>query len=273
MSHLGIWAVCENYDGDGDETNDSSLLSVLTISEDSATLTRTNYTNVSCEAGDEEYRYSNTAAITRSGNNYTTVLKTDTYVPLSAEDVTWTNTYSWCGITNWALNVPQSTLGRSCGDEVFYEGDVDNFIAVRNGNFLNIGELSYELAIGTDFTPAGLTLPNGTYAYSDGVSFAALAIVNSGNYSIYRYNLESKVYNVESGSYVSSNNVANFTVTGSTPVGCHSGSGSRRFTTGSLGLTMEFVESNLILFAQKTTFTETQFRNTFLGGGFSSGCF
>lgn len=272
-SHLGIWAVCENYDGDGDNTNDSSILSVLTIAEDSAALTRTNYVDVSCQAGDEDYRYNSTASYTRSGDAYTSILKSDTYVPLSSGDVSWSNANSWCGLTNWVINVPQSTLGRSCDGVILNAGDVETYAIVRNGNTLLTGDTTYELAIGTDFTPAGLTLPNGTYAYSDGVSFAALAIVNSGSYSLYRYNLDSNVYHVETGTYTSSNNVANFNVTGSSPVGCNTGSASRRFTTGSLGLTMEFVESNLILFAQKTTFTETQFRNTFLGGGFSSGCF
>lgn len=136
-----------------------------------------------------------------------------------------------------------------------------------------VGEVTYELAIGTDFTPAGLTLPNGTFAYSDGDSFASLAIINGGSYSLYRYDLASKVYHVETGTYTSSNNVANFTVTASTPAGCNSGSASRRFTTGSLGVTMEFEEDNLVIFAPKVTYTESQFRTAFLGGGFSLGCF
>ena len=271
--HQGIWAVCENYDGNEDGTNDSSIQSILTIAEDSSSLIRTNYTGINCVSGSEEYRYSNTASYTRSGNSYTTVLKSDTYVSLKASDVTWNNANAWCGLTNWVLNVLQNTLGRNCGGETSSYGDVQSFTVVRSGNSLTIDNLTYDLAIGTDFTPAGLTLSNGSFAYSDGVSFAAFAIFNSGSYNVYRYDLVSKAYFIETGTYTSSNNVVNFTVTSSNPSGCISGSASRRFTTGSLGVTMEFEEDNLVIFAPKVAYTESQFRTAFLGGGFSLGCF
>lgn len=273
VSHLGIWSECEDYDGNGDAVNESSILSVATISSDSASLSQTNYTDIGCQSGDEDYRYMNVASYTRKGNVYTTSLQSETYVALSTSDVSYSNTNSWCGLSNWVINVPQNILGRTCDGESSNPGDIETFTAIRNGDSLTIGEVTYVLAIGTDFTPAGLTLPNGSFAYSDGVSFAALAIVNSGSYSIYRYNLDSKTYNLETGSVTSSNNLANFTVTGSSPVGCNTGSASRRFTTGSLGLTMEFEEDDLVIFAPKVTYTESQFRTAFLGGGFSLGCF
>jgi hypothetical protein len=171
------------------------------------------------------------------------------------------------------LNVPQNTLGRTCQGETSNSGDVETYTLARSGNNLTIGELTYELAIGIDFTPAGLTLPNGSFAYSDGANVAIFGTFSAGSYSVYRYDLVSRVYNIESGTYTSSNNVVNFTVTSSTPGGCFSGSASRRFTTGSLGITMEFTESDLILFAQKVSYSESNFRSAFLGGGFSSGCF
>jgi hypothetical protein len=273
VSHLGIWSDCEDYDGNDDSVNDSSLLSVVTLAEDSVALTQTNFGSTGCLSGQEEYRYSNTASYTRNANTYTTILKSDTYVSLSSGDVLWNNNNAWCGYSDWVINVPKNTLGRSCDGEVANSGDVDTYTVIRNGNTLSVGETTYELAIGTDFTPAGLTLPNGTFAYSDGVSFAALAVINSGSYSLYRYDLVSKVYNVETGTVTSSNNVANFTIIGSTPAGCNTGSASRRFTTGSLGVTMEFNEDNLIIFAQKITSTESNFRTAFLGGGFNLGCF
>jgi hypothetical protein len=273
IPHLGIWAVCENYDGNEDGTNDSSLQSILTIAEDSSSLIQTNFTGINCVGGSEEYRYSNTASYTRSGNTYSTVLKSDTYVSLKASDVTWNNANLWCGLNNWVLNVPQNTLGRNCGGVTSSYGDVQSFTVVRSGNSLTIDQLTYTLAIGTDFTPAGLTLPNGSFAYSDGATIAIFASFNSGSYSVYRYDLASKVYYTETGTYTSGNNVVNFTVTGSSPAGCASGSASRRFTTGSLGLTMEFSEIDLILFAQKVSYSESNFRTAFLGGGFSVGCF
>jgi hypothetical protein len=273
ISHQGIWSNCEDYDGNSDSVDDSSILSVLAIGEDSAALTQTNYTDVGCNAGDEDYRYSNTASYTRSGNVYTTILKSDTYVSLSAADVTYSNNNSWCGISNWVINVPRSTMGLDCDGEIANEGDIDTYAISGGGSQITIDSTTYDLAIGTDFTPAGLTLPNGTFGYSDGVSFAALSVINGGNYTLYRYDLASKTYNVESGTYTSSNNVAQFNVTSSTPVGCYSGSADRRFTSGLLGVTMEFEESDLVIFAQKVSYSESNFRSAFLGGGFSLGCF
>jgi hypothetical protein len=271
--HQGIWSACESYDGDENGTDDSSIQSILAIAEDSISLIRTNFTGTNCVSGSEEYRFTSTTSYTRLGNSYTTILKSDTYVPLKASEVASDNSFAWCGLTNWVLNVPQNTLGLNCGGVTSSYGDVQSVTILRSGNSLTIDDLTYDLAIGTDFTPAGLSLPNGSFAYSDGVSFAAFAIFSSGTYNVYRYDLASKAYFIETGTYTSSNNVVNFTVTSSNPAGCVSGSASRRFTTGSLGLTMEFVEDDLILFAQKVSYAESNFRTAYLGGGFSLGCF
>lgn len=272
-SHLGIWSVCENYDGNSDTVNDSSILYVLSIGADSGTFNSTNYKAINCVGGNEGYRFVSTASFSRSGNVYSTVLKSDSYVSLSAEDVSWDNTNSWCGLSNWVINVPRNTLGLNCDGEVSNYGDTDTLTAVRTGNSLTVDDRTYALAIGTDFTPAGLTLPNGSYAFSDGSTFAFFAVINSGNYSVHWYDLASRFYSIETGTYTSSNNVVNFSVTGSSPVGCNSGAVSRRFTTGSLGITMEFVDTDLIIFAQKVINSESNFRSEFLGGGFSLACF
>jgi hypothetical protein len=272
-SHLGVWSSCENYDGDGDTVNDSSNLSLLSIGESSTSFQATNYSSTGCSAGQEEYKVSSSSSYTRAGNNYSLILKEETYVSLSAGDVSWNNTNSWCGKTNWVINVPQSSLGLNCDGITSNYGDTDSATAVRSGDTLSDGDTTYQLAVGTDFTPMGQTIANGSYTFSNGVSFALFAVFNSGNYTVYRYDLENKLYNTETGTYTSSNNVVNFSVTSSNPVGCNTGSASRRFAIGSLALTMEFVAEGLILIAPKVSYSEAQFRSAFLGGGFSLGCF
>lgn len=272
-SHLGVWSNCHDYDGNSDTVNDSSTLALLSIGEDSTAYQVTNYSSIGCTSGQEEYKVSSSSSYTRSGNTYSLILKEETYVSLSAGDVSWNNTNSWCGKTNWVINVPQSSLGLNCDGITSNYGDIDSATAVRSGDTLSDGDTTYQLAVGTDFTPAGQTIANGSYTFSNGVSFALFAVFNSGNYTVYRYDLENKLYNTETGTYASSNNVVDFTVTSSNPGGCNSGTSSRRFASGSLAITMEFVAEGLILIAPKVYYSEAQFRSAFLGGGFSVGCF
>jgi hypothetical protein len=246
---------------------------LLSIGEDSTAYQITNYSSIGCPSGQEEYKVSNSSTYTRSGNTYSLVLKGETYVSLSAGDVSWNNTNSWCGKTNWVINVPQSSLGLTCDGITSHYGDTDSATAIRSGDTLTDGDTTYQLAVGTDFTPAGQTIGNGSYSFSNGTSFALFAVFNSGNYTVYKYDIANSLYNIEIGTYSSSNNVVDFTVTSSSPVGCNTGSASRRFASGSLALTMEFVAEGLILIAPKVTSTEAQFRTVFLGGSYSLGCF
>ena len=50
-----------------------------------------------------------------SGHKTTMNLETLTYTPLSSSDVTWDNSNSWCGETDWVLNTAQSIAGKTCG--------------------------------------------------------------------------------------------------------------------------------------------------------------
>ena len=50
-----------------------------------------------------------------SGHETTMTLDTFTYTSLSSSDVTWNNSNSWCGETDWVLNTAQSIAGKTCG--------------------------------------------------------------------------------------------------------------------------------------------------------------
>jgi len=271
-NHLGVWTVCEDIDNDDDTVNDSSILHVLAIDTSAIGYYRTIYSSTFCNSGSEQYKFTSISSYIRSGNSYTMTLKSETYVSLSAIDVSWNNLNSWCELTNWQLNVPQNILGKTCEGEYSQAGDVSHSTATRNGDILISDELSYNLAISGDLTPRGETLQNGTYAYSDGEKTAIMGAFNNGNYTVYYYDIENREYTTETGTYSSSNNVVTFTASSSNPIGCATGGASRRFSNGSLALTLELAESDLILYAMKVTYTESQFRNEFLGAGFSVGC-
>jgi hypothetical protein len=53
-------------------------------------------------------------------HKFTTNLSDSTYTSLSSDDVSWCNTNSYCGLTNWELNTPQSIAGKTCGSSTYF---------------------------------------------------------------------------------------------------------------------------------------------------------
>ena len=273
QAHKGIWYACYDLDLDSDNVDDMSVQKLFTVGDNSLSTETTYFFVPGCSSGDEEYQITETSTYTRNENSYSLVLREKTYISLTDGDVTYNNNNSYCGLTNWAKDVPQSILGLDCGGTTSDYGDTGSLALNREDDTLTAGDDFYILAVGTDLTPNGQTIPNGSFSYSDGESVAIYAIFNNGSYSVYWYDLVSKVYNYEVGSYTSSNNVVNFTVITSTPLGCISGSKSRRFSSGAMALTMEIEESDNVIYGLKVSYTESQFRDAFLGGGFTTGCF
>jgi hypothetical protein len=272
VSHYGIWEHCENYDGNSDGTNDSSLKRVLTIGDDEMTLLRTNHNTTGCTQGSEGYRFVNRFSYTRSADQYSVTLMSETYVALSDADVAIDNGDSWCGITNWVKNQVRNIIGLTCGGEVANIGDTDSLSLTKSGSTLSTGVISYSLTADVDLSPAGQVFPNGNYIYSDGVNYALYATFSGGSYSLYRYDLVSLTYSRENGAYTSSNNVVTFSVSSSQPVGCYTGTFSRRFSYGSGGIVVEFTEDDFTLIAPKVNDSEALFRSSYIGGSYSLGC-
>ena len=55
-----------------------------------------------------------------SGHQITMTIDTNTFTSLSASDVTWNNSNSWCGETDWVLNTAQSIAGKTCEGDDFW---------------------------------------------------------------------------------------------------------------------------------------------------------
>ena len=149
-SHLGVWGYCENYDGNNDNILDSSVQAYASVGDGSLGVERTNFSGINCPSGSAEYKFVENYTYTRSGNTYSSILQYASYTPLSAGDVSWNNTNSWCGLTNWVLNNPQSILGRNCGGDVVNIGDTSQESIIRNGDTLVTGDTVYSLIVGTD---------------------------------------------------------------------------------------------------------------------------
>ena len=55
-----------------------------------------------------------------SGHKFTMTLSDGTYTSKSSDDVNWCNTNSYCGLTGWELNTPQSIAGKTQGDSTWW---------------------------------------------------------------------------------------------------------------------------------------------------------
>ena len=55
-----------------------------------------------------------------SGHKITMTLSDGTYTSKSSDDVNWCNTNSYCGLTGWELNTPQSIAGKTHGDTTWW---------------------------------------------------------------------------------------------------------------------------------------------------------
>ena len=54
-----------------------------------------------------------------SGHQFTLTLSDITFTSQTSDDVTWNNNNSWCGLTGWEINTPQSAAGKTCGASSF----------------------------------------------------------------------------------------------------------------------------------------------------------
>ena len=72
-----------------------------------------------------------------SGHKLTMTIDTNTYTSLSASDVTWNNSNSWCGETDWVLNTPQSIAGKTCGSTAAWNTNITIYgLYLLDGNKL-----------------------------------------------------------------------------------------------------------------------------------------
>ena len=59
-----------------------------------------------------------------TGHKLTMTIDTNTFTSLSASDVTWSNSNSWCGETDWVLNTAQSIAGKTCGSTTQWSSNI-----------------------------------------------------------------------------------------------------------------------------------------------------
>ena len=87
-----------------------------------------------------------------SGHKTTMNLETLTYTPLSSSDVTWVNSNSWCGETDWVLNTAQSIAGKTCGSTAMWSSNITIYgMYILDGSklFMGLSSGSYPSTVNT----------------------------------------------------------------------------------------------------------------------------
>ena len=87
-----------------------------------------------------------------TGHKFTMTVDTNTYTPLSASNVTWSNDNSFCGESDWVLNTPQSIAGKTCGGGTWWN--------------LNIAIYGMYILDGTKLMPSYQSSTSGSYPSS-----------------------------------------------------------------------------------------------------------
>ena len=87
-----------------------------------------------------------------TGRKFTMTVDTNTYTPLSASNVTWSNDNSFCGESDWVLNTPQSIAGKTCGGGTWWN--------------LNIAIYGMYILDGTKLMPNFQSSTSGSYPSS-----------------------------------------------------------------------------------------------------------
>ena len=72
-----------------------------------------------------------------SGHKLSMNIDANTYTSLSASDLTWVNSNSWCGETDWVLNTAQSIAGKTCGSDLQWNTNITIYgLYLLDGNKL-----------------------------------------------------------------------------------------------------------------------------------------
>jgi hypothetical protein len=270
-TYTGLWAACVNDTGNG-----ISTLYSYSISTNSVVSSYVYYSGLGCQVAGLVYDEKFVSSVTKSGNNYITSLVGVSSTSLSSGDVTYNNTNTYCGYSNWVLNAPKDILSRNCEGNTNSVGDSESYQMVKSGANLLVtgtaGTIEVYPMSSPAFNHAGTAIPDNTYSLFNG-DYAYQFILSGASYTVSVYDIPRGVYYSETGSYSINQNIISFTMASETP-NCGNTPGSSwalYYSPSALALIFKNV-SNDILTAESHPVTALQFRNSYVGSGFVQGC-
>lgn len=272
-THYGVYQACKNFPGEN-----VSRRTIIYTNETLLSEVNTYYSNYDCQEGNQNWDLRYIYSYTRTGNNYRLYVEGMTITSLSSVDLNYNNSNTFCGYNNWVLSVPKNVLGKNCDGDIVNQGDYMDVTAVKSGSTLAVTidsqTTNFTMTGAWDFSTHGQTVANGNYAFFNGTIAAYLVIANN-TYAIAYFDPATKRYFIEDGTFSSANNVATLTV-GSYSPDCGTDEGSqviRKFAQTSFSLAIEGMDETKSVLFEKVPFNVVQFRDAFLGTGYTAGCF
>ena len=88
----------------------------------------------------------------KTGHKYTMTLSTMTETQLNSYEVSFVNSISWCGYTDWVLDTPKSIAGKTCGTSTEWSENTSIYgLYLLDGSklFVDTSSSSYPSSVGT----------------------------------------------------------------------------------------------------------------------------
>lgn len=272
-SFNGVYQLCENNTDDNISMRSTVFVNSVMISE----VTRY-YGGLNCGAGNELFEDRSIYNYAKNGSGYRLAYVAMTSTSLSASDLNYSNSNSYCGYNDWTLNIPKLILGRSCDGDTINYGDYMDLNVRKSGSNLVISGSSgtaftYPSIGPWNFANQGQTVANGTWVYFDGETGAILS-TNNGSYTMTYFDPNTLRYFTATGTYTSANNVVQTTTVSYSP-DCGDDEGttySEKFVQTNFSLAIQGPTANEGTVFEKTPLTSAEIQGAIFTG-YSAGCF
>ena len=268
----GVWESCVKSN-----TDSMSEKNVYLITDKVIQHVSTSFIGQNCVPGNEEYNYRYIMSYEISGSNVDVTIESVTSTSLRSSDVTYSNTNSYCGYNDWAINVPKNVSGRDCGGSTTSIGAHVTYAFTKTSNSLDFEKGSIKihttLSSAFDFSQRGQILSDGTYAYFDGKTGIYMNL-NAGVYSVFYFDMATLRIFGEGGTYTSANNLITFTVGEYYPTTCGTNVGETfniPFSKTSFSLALKYPHISIL--GEKVTMSMNEFSSAYMGQTFTLGCF
>lgn len=269
--HIGLWAKCENDSSEG-----ISMLRVYNFSSKSLIASFVYYSGLDCQSSTLEYEERFVSEVTRTEDLYTTYVVGASSRSMSSADVGYNNTNSYCGFTDWQINVPKPVLDRDCAGSITKPGAGSSFALSKNGDNLVLSvEGRSPITVSPYHTPtfghSGTAILNGEYVTYRGGKAIVYSFLDNwfGTYEI--DSRSGKEYYV-AGTYTISGDQITFTVNEeSAPCGNLGNVYSMQYSTKDLAIVLKYGESDLAV-AESFDWSPDDFSNAFTVPSSGFGC-
>jgi hypothetical protein len=268
----GVYQTCKYVSED-----DYSMRSTVYVNDEMLSEVTRYYSSSGCLDANVLFEDRSIYRYAKNGSKYRLSYVGMSSTSLSSDDIDYNNTNSYCGYSDFVINIPKVTLGRNCDGSTVGTGDyMDVTLSKSGSNFTVVapgGTFHYASINGWNFTNQGQTVSNGSWYYFDGAAGAILS-TNNGAYTMSYFDPQTSRYFTATGTYTSSNNSVQTTVTSYSP-DCGDDEGStytEKFVQTAFSLSIQGETENEGTVFEKIDLTPTQIRNA-LFGSFSTGCF